>query len=100
MALVCLARLGGVVPAHVTRQRRRSRRVVCDVAGIGAAVIGELGARRVASANLFIVGGGCFSHGGGPAFGILGGREERESGGEGAGGGVGGRRGVWDGRCG
>src|SRR5262245_66688443 len=52
MALVCLAQLGGVVPAHVTRQRRRSRRVVCDVAGIGAAVISELGAGRFASVNL------------------------------------------------
>ena len=49
MALVCLARLGGVVPAHVTRQRRRSRRVVWDLAGIGAAVISELGASRVAA---------------------------------------------------
>src|SRR5262249_57209574 len=52
MALVCLARLGGVVPAHVTRQRRQARRVVWDLAGIGAAVIGELGARRFASVSL------------------------------------------------
>src|SRR5215472_1242616 len=53
MALVCLARLGGVVPAHVTRQRRRSSRIVWDLAGIGAAVISELGASRVAaSVNL------------------------------------------------
>src|SRR5262249_59901978 len=52
MALVCLARLGGVVPAHVTRQRRQSSRIVWDLAGIGAAVIGELGAGRVASVSL------------------------------------------------
>ena len=44
--------MGGAVPAHVTRQRRRSRRVVCDVAGIGAAVISELGAGRFASVNM------------------------------------------------
>src|SRR5262245_62255356 len=49
MALVCLARLGGVVPAHVIRERRQARRVVWDLAGIGAAVISELGARRVAA---------------------------------------------------
>src|SRR5215468_315568 len=52
MALVCLARLGGVVPAHGTRQSRQSSRVVCDLAGIGAAVISELGARRFASVSL------------------------------------------------
>src|SRR5215813_7637202 len=52
MALVCLARLGGVVPAHITRQRRRSSRVVWDLAGIGAAVISELGAGRFATVNL------------------------------------------------
>src|SRR5262245_4777654 len=52
MAQVCLARLSGAVPAHVTRQRRQSSRVVWDLAGIGAAVIGELGAGRVASVNL------------------------------------------------
>src|SRR5215831_18656484 len=52
MAQVCLARLGGVVPAHVTRQRRQARRVVWDLAGIGAAVISELGARRFASVSL------------------------------------------------
>src|SRR6516225_7631108 len=52
MAQVCLARLGGVVPAHVARQCRQSRRVVCDVAGIGASVISELGAGRFASVNL------------------------------------------------
>src|SRR5215831_9234422 len=52
MAQVCLAWRGGVVPAHVTRQRRRSSRVVWDLAGIGAAVISELGAGRVASVSL------------------------------------------------
>src|SRR5215472_8249048 len=53
MALVCLARLGGVVPAHVIRERRQARRIVWDLAGIGAAVISELGASRVAaSVNL------------------------------------------------
>src|SRR6516162_5822050 len=49
MALVCLARLGGVVPARVIRKRRQARRVVCDLAGIGAAVISELGASRFAA---------------------------------------------------
>src|SRR5215831_8447509 len=49
MALVCLARLGGVVPAQVTRERRQARRVVWDLAGIGVAVISELGASRVAA---------------------------------------------------
>src|SRR5262245_38864535 len=34
LAKVCLERLGGVVRAHVTRQRRRSRRIVWDLAGI------------------------------------------------------------------
>src|SRR5262245_6562280 len=52
MALVCLARLGGVVPAHVIRERRQARRIVWDLAGIGAAVISELGAGRFASVNL------------------------------------------------
>src|SRR5215470_4440780 len=52
MTLVCLARLGGVVPAHVTRKRRRSRRLVCDLAGMGVAVTSELGASRVASVTL------------------------------------------------
>src|SRR6516162_5926958 len=82
MALVCLARLGGVVPAHVTRQRRRSRRVVWDVAGIGAAVISELGASRVdASVSLTM---GCVRAMGGlvPAHVI---RERRQA-----------RRIVWD----
>src|SRR5262245_62464334 len=49
MALVCLARLGGVVPARVIRKRRQSRRVVWDLAGIGTAVISELGAGRFAA---------------------------------------------------
>src|SRR5215813_11122901 len=49
MALVCLARLGGVVPARVIRKRRQARRVVWDLAGIGVAVISELGASRVAA---------------------------------------------------
>src|SRR5215469_13741337 len=44
--------MGGVVPAHITRKRRQARRVVWDPAGIGAAVISELGARRFASVNL------------------------------------------------
>src|SRR5262245_37681298 len=52
MALVCLALLGSVVPARVTRPRRRTRRVVCDVAGIGAAVVSDLGAGRFASVSL------------------------------------------------
>src|SRR5215471_19218371 len=52
MALVCLARLGGVVPARVIRKRRQARRVVWDLAGIGAAVISELGASRFASVSL------------------------------------------------
>src|SRR5215470_10561957 len=48
---VCLERLGGVVRAHVTRPRRRSRRIVWDLAGIGAAVISQLGAGRLDSVN-------------------------------------------------
>src|SRR5262249_59163464 len=52
MAKVCLERLGGVVRAHVTRQRRRSRRIVWDLAGIGADVISELGASRLDSVNM------------------------------------------------
>src|SRR5262249_58691442 len=63
MALVCLARLGGVVPAHVTRQRRQARRVVWDLAGIGAAVIGELGARRFASVSLTMARVSSIAHG-------------------------------------
>src|SRR5262245_26393200 len=49
MAQVCL---GGFVPAHITRQRRQSRRIVWGVAGIVAAVINELGTSRVASVSL------------------------------------------------
>src|SRR5215472_9554017 len=52
MALVCLARLGGFVPAHVTRQRRWSRRLVCDLARMSAAIISGLGTSRFASVNL------------------------------------------------
>src|SRR5262245_43983675 len=52
MVQVCLERLAGIVPAHVTRQRRQSRRVVWDLSGIRAAVISELGAGRFASVNL------------------------------------------------
>src|SRR5262249_62208365 len=53
LAMGCVTSMGGVVPAHVTRERRRGRRIVCDVAGIGTAVISELGASRVAaSVNL------------------------------------------------
>src|SRR5262249_42587897 len=81
MAQVCLARLGGVVPAHVTRQRRRSSRVVWDLAGIGAAVISELGARRVASVSLTM---GCVSSMGGVVPAHLT-RERRQA-----------RRVVWD----
>src|SRR5262249_43931777 len=45
---VCLERLGGVVPAQVARPRRRSRRVVWDLAGMGVAVIS---ASRLVSVN-------------------------------------------------
>ena len=49
MIQVCLERLGGVVPAKVARARRRSRRVVCDLAGMGVAVIS---ASRLVSVNI------------------------------------------------
>src|SRR5215469_1815143 len=47
-----MSSMGGAVPAQVTRERRQARRIVWDLAGIGAAVISELGARRFASVNL------------------------------------------------
>src|SRR5262249_46877759 len=37
---------------HVIRERRQARRIVWDLAGIGAAVISELGASRFASVSL------------------------------------------------
>ena len=49
MIQVCLERLGGVVPAQVARPRRRSRRVVWDLAGMGVAVIS---ASRSVSVNM------------------------------------------------
>src|SRR5262249_27660995 len=49
MIQVCLDRLGGVVPAQVARPRRRSRRVVWDLAGMGVAVIS---ASRLVSGNI------------------------------------------------
>src|SRR5262244_1995053 len=49
MIQVCLERLGGVVPAQVARPRRRSRRVVWDLAGMGVAVIS---ASRLVSVNI------------------------------------------------
>src|SRR6516162_3227468 len=49
MIQVCLERLGGVVPAQVARPRRRSRRVVWDLAGMGVAVIS---ASRLVSVNM------------------------------------------------
>src|SRR6516165_7152707 len=48
---VCLERLGGGVRAQVARPRRRSRRVVWELAGIGADVISELGASRLDAVN-------------------------------------------------
>src|SRR5262249_61001260 len=73
MSLVCLARLGGVVPARVIRKRRQARRVMWDLAGIGAAVISELGAGRVASVSLTMA----IGHGRGAGVGPLGGRQKR-----------------------
>src|SRR5262249_2319622 len=52
MAKVCLELLGGVVPAQVTVLRRWRRQVGGGLAGMIAAVISELGARRFASVNL------------------------------------------------
>src|SRR5262249_7050697 len=52
MVQVCLGRVGRGVPAQVTRQRRRSRLIVWDLAGMGAAVISELGANRFDSVTL------------------------------------------------
>src|SRR5262249_42703311 len=69
LAKACLERLGGCVRAHVTLQRRPSRRIVLpyttlfryvrigarvmvQLAGIGAAVISQLGAGRFDSVNL------------------------------------------------
>src|SRR5215813_7696720 len=49
LAKVCLERLGGIVRAHVSRQRRWSRRIVWDLAGIGAAVISV---SRLVSVNI------------------------------------------------
>src|SRR6516164_1320580 len=51
LAKVCLERLGGVVPARVTRQRRQSRRIVWDRASMGAAVICELEAGQLGYVN-------------------------------------------------
>src|SRR5215469_12873022 len=47
-----MSSMGGAVPAQVTRERRQARRIMWDLAGIGAAVISELGAGRFASVNL------------------------------------------------
>src|SRR6516225_5891465 len=82
MALVCLARLGGVVPARVIRKRRQARRVVWDLAGIGAAVISELGASRVA-ASVSLTMGSVGSRGGVVPAHVI--RERRQA-----------RRIVWD----
>src|SRR5215510_1876948 len=49
MIQVCLERLGGVVPGQVARPRRRSRRVVWDLAGMGVAAIS---ASRLVSVNM------------------------------------------------
>src|SRR5262249_15015743 len=67
MALVCLARLGGVVPARVIRKRRQARRVVWGLAGIGVAVISELGGRPVGASGRLTMGWGSFSGGVVPA---------------------------------
>ena len=76
MTKVCLERLAGVVPAHVTRQRCQSNRIVLDLAGIGVAAISELGASRVAASVSLTM--GCVSSMGGvvPAHVI---RERRQS---------------------
>src|SRR5262245_49134684 len=73
MVQVCL---GGVVPAHITRQRRQSRRIVWGLAGIVAAVISELGASRVASVSLTM--GSVSSMGGIVSAHVI--RERRQSG--------------------
>src|SRR5215813_3516631 len=52
LTMGCVSSMGGVVPAHVIRERRQARRIVWDLAGIGAAVISELGASRFASVSL------------------------------------------------
>src|SRR5262245_22457568 len=52
MAKVCLERLGGVVRAHVTRQRHRSRRIVWDLVGMGVAFIS---ASRLVSVNMRMI---------------------------------------------
>src|SRR5262249_43988171 len=80
--LGCVCRLGGVVPARVIRKRRQARRVVWGLAGIGVAVISELGASRVAASVSLTM--GCVSSMGGvvPAHVI---RERRQA-----------RRIVWD----
>src|SRR5215813_6757630 len=51
MIQVCLERLGGVVPARVTWQRRQSGRIVWDRASMGAAVICELEAGQLGYVN-------------------------------------------------
>ena len=49
MAKVCLERLGGVVPAQVTRQRRQGRQIGWDRAVMGVAVISV---SRLVSVNM------------------------------------------------
>src|SRR5262249_60341145 len=49
MAKVCLERLGGVVPAQVTRQRRQGRQIGWDRAVMGGAVISV---SRLGSVNM------------------------------------------------
>src|SRR5215472_2495409 len=49
VAKVCLERLGGVVPAQVTRQRRQGRQIGWDRAVMGVAVISV---SRLVSVNM------------------------------------------------
>src|SRR6516165_2166495 len=51
MAKVCLERLGGVVPAQVTRQRRQGRQIGWDRAVMGVAVISV---SRLVSVNMMM----------------------------------------------
>ena len=51
MANVCLERLGGVVPAQVTRQRRQGRQIGWDRAVMGVAVISV---SRLVSVNMMM----------------------------------------------
>src|SRR5262245_48301059 len=62
LTMGCVSSMAGVVPAHITRQRRQSRRIVWGLAGIVAAVISELGSSRLASVSLTM---GCVSSMGG-----------------------------------